>query len=123
MIFGAGEIGYLVLDYLKQLNCSVSLFIDNNEKKQKKRYRSVKIVSPSEGVQKYPQDLFIIANLNPEHGNQMSIQLQKLGVEKDRIVICNSWMILKMKNCLSSRYVNEDKRFIYHYPKQKKRSY
>lgn len=123
VIFGAGEIGYLVQNYLKQLKHPASLFIDNNERKQGKQYHAVKIVSPFEGVQKYPHDVFIVANLNLEHGEQMFLQLQKLGVKEDLIVRCNSWMILEMENCLHFQYIKEDKNFIYHHPVHKSSLY
>lgn len=112
IVFGAGEIGYLVQRYFKRLGHPIALFIDNDIRKQGKSHCSTRILSPSEGVRQHPQGIFIIANLNAEHRQQMSEQLENGGVKK-QIIICNLAMICEMKNNLFSQYRKEDHYFIY----------
>lgn len=85
VIFGCGERGKAVFDYLcsgnmeKQLYC----FIDNSEKLWNLQLNGYQILPPAEAVRAYGDAFYIIAS--KYHGDEMDRQLWKLGIGQSKI--------------------------------------
>ncbi|MBD5445330.1 MAG: hypothetical protein HDR29_07245 [Lachnospiraceae bacterium] len=89
IIFGAGNLGLLVNGYLEQKGKRAVAYIDNASWKWTKEFDGLTILSPDEGVQKYPDAVYVIANA--VHGQEMKEQLNRLGVTDERIIICDNY--------------------------------
>ncbi len=119
IIFGAGMMGDLVYKLLKVVGCKKQsvLFIDNNVKMYRKRRRGIKICSPDQGIRKWPEAIFIIANIN--HGGEMKKQLLMNGISEESIIVCNDECLLRQEIQKRAVMVYEDKKFIYDVPREK----
>ncbi|MCI9658926.1 MAG: glycosyltransferase family 92 protein [Lachnospiraceae bacterium] len=117
VIFGAGALGMLVLDFFLLNRKRPVLIIDNNKDIYGKKKKGIKICSPAEGKEKYPKAIFVIANAN--HEKNMKKQLLKLGICENSIVVCNNECLLKQEILKKSVVKYEDKLFIYDTPCEK----
>lgn len=89
IIFGTGNLGLLVNCCFGQKECQVVGCIDNDLRKWEKEFDGLKILSPEEGIKRYPNAIYIIANV--VHSREMKEQLQYLGVKEERIVVCDNY--------------------------------
>lgn len=89
VIFGMGNMGFLVNCFLEQGGMSFVAGIDNASWKWNQKINGILVLSPEEGVQRFPDAVYIIANAAHEHG--MKAQLEGMGVKEEQIVICNHY--------------------------------
>lgn len=95
IIFGTGNIGALVSCYLELNGNPAVAGIDNASWKWNEEINGLRILSPDEGVKRYPHAVYIVANA--AHGWDMSKQLMKLGIKEDQIIICNNYDLFLKK--------------------------
>ena len=95
VIFGMGNLGFLVNCYLEQNGKQAVIGIDNASWKWNKEMNGLLVLSPDEGVRKYPNAVYIIAN--DLHAHEMKEQLDKLGVSEENIIICNHYDLFLKK--------------------------
>lgn len=89
VIFGAGNLGLLVNGYLEYKGKRAAAYIDNASWKWGTSFYDLPVLGPEEGVSKYPDAVYIIANA--AHGQEMKEQLKSLGVCDDKIIICDNY--------------------------------
>ena len=89
IIFGAGNLGLLVNVFLGQKGKPAAAYIDNASWKWDKAFDGMMVLSPDEGVQKYPGAVYVITNAG--HGQEMKEQLKRFGVTDERIIICDNY--------------------------------
>ncbi len=111
VIFGTGNLGALVNCYLAQSGNAAVAGIDNASWKWNTEINGLNILSPEEGVKRYPYAIYIIANA--AHGSDMSKQLMQLGVKEDQIILCNNYDLFLKKILVDkikrNRKSNEDR--------------
>lgn len=100
VIFGTGNLGVLVNSYLEFNNKSASVCIDNDSSKWNKIWNGNLILSPEEGVKRYPGASYVIANA--VHFQEMKRQMVRLGIREENIIICNHYDLF-LKNMLVKR--------------------
>ena len=100
VIFGTGNLGVLVNSYLELNNKSASASIDNDSSKWNKILNGNLILSPEEGVKRYPKASYVIANA--VHFQEMKRQLVQSGIREENIIICNHYDLF-LKNMLVKR--------------------
>ena len=89
VIFGAGNIGRLVLYALEKRGIRPYRMIDNNSSLWGMSVEAVLIESPDK-VLEYSSDVtYIIANV--DHNTEMREQLIKYGVNEDRMIVCDNY--------------------------------
>ena len=59
----------------------------------------LKILPPEEGVEKYPDAVYIIANV--DHGREMLEQIRQFGVREDNIIVCSHYDLFLKKMLIS----------------------
>lgn len=104
VIFGTGNMGFLVNCYLEQNGRPAVAGIDNASWKWNQELNGLLILSPAEGVKRYPDAVYIIANA--AHGQEMKEQLAGLGVKETNIIICDHYDLF-LKHLLVSK-IKED---------------
>lgn len=100
VIFGSGNLGFLVNAYLELSNKSATVCIDNDSNKWNKVLNGNLILSPEDGVKRYPEATYMIANAS--HFREMEKQLEQLGIRKENIIICKHYDLF-LKNMLVKR--------------------
>ncbi len=85
VLFGAGHMGSIVKKFL-DLSKKKFLLADNNKKLHREGFEGNKVYAPEKIVETNPSSTYIIANLS--HAQDMVDQLVKLGIEKDKIIVC-----------------------------------
>ena len=95
VIFGTGNLGMLVNDYLKQNGKAAVAGIDNASWKWNRRVSDIKILSPDEGVKKYPDAVYIIANA--ANAADMRAQLARLGIRESQVITCCNYDLFLKK--------------------------
>ena len=83
IIFGSSKIGLNIAYILRIHNIKVDALCDNSAKKQGQIIEGLKVLSPSEAVQTYPDSHFMIAGRR--YFNDMRNQLLDLGVDATAI--------------------------------------
>lgn len=94
-IFGTGNLGVLVNEYLKQNGKAAVAGIDNNSGKWNRRIDGLMILMPGEGAKKYPDAVYIIANA--VHADDMREQLVQLGIREKQIIVCKNYDLFLKK--------------------------
>lgn len=89
VIFGMGNIGFLVNCYLEQGGMPAAAGIDNASWKWNQRINGILVLSPEACVKRFPDAVYIVANAL--HENEMKAQLEGLGVKEEKIIICNHY--------------------------------
>ncbi|MCM1087821.1 MAG: glycosyltransferase [Muribaculaceae bacterium] len=89
VIFGTGNIGFLVNCYLAQKGKKAAAGIDNASWKWGKVFNELLVLAPEEGVKKYPDAVYVIANAL--HAGEMQCQLEQMGISGERIILCNNY--------------------------------
>lgn len=89
VIFGTGNIGFLVNCYLAQKGKRAAAGIDNASWKWGKVFNDLFVMAPEEGVKKYPEAVYMIANA--VHAQEMKDQLEQMGIPDERIILCNNY--------------------------------
>ncbi len=89
VIFGTGNLGMLVNCYLERKGKQAVTGIDNASWKWGEEVYGLPVISPEEGVRKYPDAVYIIANA--AHGQEMREQLKYLGISDERIIVCDNY--------------------------------
>lgn len=89
IIFGSGNLGLLVNAFFEQKGKRAAAYIDNASWKWNKTFDGLMVLSPDEGVQKYPNAVYVIANA--VHGQEMKEQLKSIGVTDERMIICDNY--------------------------------
>lgn len=92
VLFGTGNIGLLVASYLRLSNKGISVGIDNDSGKWNNAWNGIQILSPEEGVRRYPDAVYVIANV--VHFREMKEQLENMGIEEKNVVICCKYDLL-----------------------------
>ncbi len=95
VIFGTGNLGVLVNEYLKYNGKAAVAGIDNNSGKWNRRIGGLMILMPAEGVKKYPNAIYIIANA--VHADDMCEQLVQLGIREEQIIVCKNYDLFLKK--------------------------
>lgn len=95
VIFGAGNIGQLILRILKIKGIPVRAFCDNEKSKQSSCYMGIEVYSPEQAVSTYIHDTYIIANI--DYGEVMKQQLIQLGISQENIIICSNYDFIVKK--------------------------
>lgn len=91
LIFGAGNVGMLVNQYLKERKKAAVAYLDNNSGNWNKYINNLLVISPDVAVKKYQNAVYMIANASYEQ--EMKKQLIELGVRESNIVLCNNYDI------------------------------
>lgn len=87
IIFGAGSYGANLHYILHKEKIWVSAYADNDRARQKKMQNGIKICSIEQCEKDFPKGIYLIASKH--FGKEISIGLQKSGVKKSRIRICD----------------------------------
>ncbi len=87
VLFGMGHVGNVINLFLELCKKEV-IFMDNNRDLQKNGIRGKRVYSPEELVKSISNIHYIVANV--EHGYDMKKQLIGLGVQKDKILVCDN---------------------------------
>lgn len=95
VIFGIGNMGFLVNCYLEQRGIPAAAGIDNASWKWNKEINGLFVLSPEEGVRKYPNAVYIIANA--AHSRKMREQLVGFGIKETNIIICDHYDLFLKK--------------------------
>lgn len=114
IIFGAGVMGELALQYFALNHRNVALIIDNDKRKWGKRIKGKRIYSPEQGVDRCPEAIYIIANC--QHNIELKTQLIRMGIQEQNIVLCQNQRLLEEEIQKKSSMKYEDKNFIYDFP-------
>ena len=69
--------------------------IDNASWKWNRRVSDIKILSPDEGVKKYPDAVYIIANA--ANAADMRAQLARLGIRESQVITCCNYDLFLKK--------------------------
>ncbi len=104
LIFGMGNLGFLVNCYLEQIGMPAVFGIDNASWKWNRKMNGILVLPPEEGVRKYPDAVFMIANA--VHDQEMKAQLEGMGVKEEQIIICNHYDLFLKKMLV--RKIRED---------------
>ena len=99
VIFGTGNLGLLVKCYLERIGRPAAAGIDNAVWKWNTVLDGLKILPPEEGVEKYPDAVYIIANV--DHGREMLEQIRQFGVREDNIIVCSHYDLFLKKMLIS----------------------
>ena len=83
IIFGSGIFGRGLNCIFQMVNIKVKVFCDNSSKKQGTFINGLKVVSPIEAINKYPNAHIMITS--KFYRNNIKNQLLKLGVPEERI--------------------------------------
>lgn len=89
VIFGIGNMGEIVQQYLSYLHKRVVAFTDNNQSVWGGQKNQIKIMSPSDACLQYPGAVYIVANAS--HYQDIAEQLAGKQISRDNIIICNSY--------------------------------
>lgn len=89
LIFGIGNMGVLVNQYLKERGKSAAACLDNNFEKWGTSFEDLLVMSPEKAVEKYGGAVYLVANAS--HENEMKVQLLELGVPATDIILCNNY--------------------------------
>ena len=84
VIFGAGQYGKRILQYLKNLQCQPIALVDNNASLWNEERYGYKIVEPSELISKYHNMKIVIAT--KLYSMEVEEQLFSMGVSEDRVI-------------------------------------
>lgn len=95
VIFGTGNLGMLVNDYLELNGKAAVAGIDNASWKWNGGVNDIKILSPDEGVKKYPDAVYIIANA--VFATDMRAQLARLGIRESQVITCCNYDLFLKK--------------------------
>lgn len=95
VIFGTGNLGMLVNDYLELNGKAAVAGIDNASWKWNGCVNDIKILSPDEGVKKYPDAVYIIANA--VFATDMRAQLARLGIRESQVITCCNYDLFLKK--------------------------
>lgn len=88
VLFGAGKYGEAILAALKREGIdTVQCFCDNNGKAVGSMVDGLKIISPQDAVEQYPEACFVITPKDYE--NEILRQLVHMGVDIENIVVFN----------------------------------
>lgn len=117
ILFGMGMLGKLVMRYFKIRHRTVALIIDNDSAKWGGKNKNIRIVSPEEGIKKFPKGIYVIANL--KHGKEMGQQLLELGIPEENIIICEDQKLLRLETESYLDMQSENKYFIFNLPYEK----
>lgn len=93
IIFGSGNIGKLIYLYLLHKKIEAKAFADNDGTKWGGEIENILVESPNKIAVLYPQAFYIVANAR--HYQEMKEQLIQLGVEKNNIILCSNYAIMK----------------------------
>lgn len=89
VIFGAGNIGRLVLYALKKHGIKPYCMMDNNSSLWDTDFEGIRVYSPNK-VKEFPDNTtFIIANV--DHNTEIREQLSDYGVDKSRMIVCDNY--------------------------------
>lgn len=113
VVFGAGNIGKLVLEYSKLCHKRVTAVTDNNKKLYGKKIKRIKIMAPKETVKQYPNAIYIIANA--KYSDDIKKQLISMNILEKNIEICSSQNAIQKKIYEKKhiKVIKENKCFIY----------
>lgn len=91
IIFGSGNVGKLVFQYMYYSGNNVVAYIDNNERSWGEKLEDIVVLSPEKATDMYPNAIYIIAN--EKHYEEMDAQLKGLCISKKKIIICDQYDI------------------------------
>ena len=114
VLFGTGMMGELVRRYLFLNSRDIALTIDNNRELWKKRMHGVRVTAPKAGTKKYPNAIYIIANI--EHSEDMVRQLLRLRLGEKNIIVCKDPAALKNEIMRNLNVKRENQYFIFDQP-------
>lgn len=83
VIFGAGKRGRAVLTLLGAARQDICCLTDNNKALWNTAIEGCEILPPQEAIEKYPDELYIVAN--ELHAKEIACQLQNMGIREDQI--------------------------------------
>jgi len=112
VIYGAGNVGKMVHKWLKRKKKHVVSFCDSNPANWKKKIIGVDVQSPEVCAQKYSNSTFIVAN--EKHYQEIIEKLEMMGFKK--VILCNSFYVIKELYILSGKYAIENKHYIFDRP-------
>lgn len=95
VIFGIGNMGFLVNCYLEQRGIPAAAGIDNASWKWNQEFNGLTVLSPTDGVKRYPNAVYLIANA--AHSREMREQLIGLGIKETNIIICDHYDLFLKK--------------------------
>lgn len=86
IIFGGGSWGQF-FHHLSHVLCikQILAYCDNQKAIQGKKLNGILVMSPEEAVQKYPEAVYVIANIYA--AKEMEMQLLELGIAKERVIL------------------------------------
>ena len=89
VIFGIGNMGEIVQQYLSYLNKKIVAFTDNNSSAWGCKKNQVDVMPPSEVCLQYPNAIYIVANAS--YYQDIVEQLVRKQISRDNLIICNSY--------------------------------
>ena len=114
VIFGCGNIGCSLYSVLEKKHGNICAVTDNNKAKWGDFLKNTRIISPAEAVAQYQNAFFCVANAG--HCEEIAIQLQNLGIVKEKIIKIDHDTIIKKTLIKSGMYSDENGSFIYNLP-------
>lgn len=89
VIFGNGDMGRLVYQYLTYNKKNIVTYIDNNSELWEKAVADIPVISPENAVRLFPDGVYIVANIT--NFQSMKNQLMNLSVKEENIILCNNY--------------------------------
>lgn len=89
VIFGNGNMGKLVRNYLQYKGIQAAAYMDNNKDLWGQSDAGVSVLAPEEGVRQFMDAIYIIANVN--HYEEIEQQLLQLGIQKENMIVCRDY--------------------------------
>lgn len=86
LLFGMGQIGKILKQFF-ELHQKEMVLLDNDSKLQVTGFMGERVYQPKEAVRNFSDEKIVIASA--VHSQEMKRQLFELGVQKDRIFICD----------------------------------
>lgn len=106
VIFGIGNLGALVNDYLRRIGKAAVAGTDNSSWKWNRNIDGLMIFAPDECVKKYPDAVYIIANA--EHADDMQQQLAELGIKEKQSIVCRNYDLFLKRILITTIKRNEN---------------
>ncbi len=100
IIFGAGNIGKLVIYALKNRGINAQCITDNNEKIWGDQIEGIPVLAPEKACEYGNAARYIVANV--DHNTEIREQLAGYSISEDRMIVCDSYDFVARKILMDS---------------------
>lgn len=103
LIFGNGNMGRLLRCYMEYNGKKLAAYVDNNRELWGMMEGEIPIMAPGDAVERYPDAIYMIANINAYE--EIKQQLLSLKISEEKIILCNNYE--KILVCLQKSVMDE----------------